>query len=159
MISNVNSIESHAILRGELPLLLSYAVSEFHGKLNKTKPNQTKKRLRLFHYLASSNKLMLHFAFSGCVTGADMTHSFRSIPPLTTVAIFLNRLDPDGGTPMLCKVIRSLLGQEDSGMFTASLGSDMLRPNSRILVGAVETTRDVKNGKLANMISSVDSEV
>ena len=60
---------------------------------------------------------------------------------------------------MFCEAICPILGQEDSGMSTPSLENDMLRPNSRILVGAVETTRDVKNGRLAKTISSVDSDV
>lgn len=55
--------------------------------------------------------------------------------------------------------MRLLLGHGERGMSTPSLGKDMLRPNSRILAGAVETTRDVRKGRLANTMRSVDSVV
>lgn len=85
--------------------------------------------------------------------------SLMSPSPLITVTILPNRLALSDGSPILCTLTLRLRGHGESDMPPESLENDMLRPNSRIRAGAVDTTKDVRKGRLARTIRSVDSEV
>jgi hypothetical protein len=59
---------------------------------------------------------------------------------------------------MSCIPNSLLLGHGDSGRLTLSRQHPMFRPNARIRAGVVETTRDVKKGRLAKRIRNVVSK-
>ena len=93
----------------------------------------------------------------GLVTGADADQSFLSSAPLITVSVLPNRSTLTGGDPISCTLILLLRGHGESGIWTPSREKEILRLNSRIRAGVVETTRDVKNGRFAKTTRSVAS--
>ena len=100
-----------------------------------------------------------YLTLPGRVTGADADHSLRSVPPLVTVAVLPNPVVLSGGDLMSCTLILLLLGHGERGRWTFSREKDKLRPNSRIRAGVVETTRDVRKGRLAKRMTNVVSRL